>query len=45
MKVFLYQVLNKLNMLDMIGLVDPAQTSVIGCGNPTKRARSLSASY
>ena len=37
--------LNKLNMLDMIGFVDPAQTGVIGCGNPTERARSLSVSY
>ncbi|PRQ50513.1 hypothetical protein RchiOBHm_Chr2g0134051 [Rosa chinensis] len=42
---FLYQVLKKSKMLDMIGFVDPANTSVIGCGNPTERARSLSVSY
>ncbi|XP_040371764.1 uncharacterized protein LOC121052011 [Rosa chinensis] len=32
-------------MLDMIGFVDPANTSVIGYGNLTERARSLSVSY
>ncbi|XP_061988645.1 uncharacterized protein LOC133712759 [Rosa rugosa] len=42
---FLYQVLKKSKMLDMIGFVDPANTGVIGCGNPTERARSLSVSY
>ncbi|PRQ48818.1 hypothetical protein RchiOBHm_Chr2g0114971 [Rosa chinensis] len=42
---FIYQVLKKSKMLDMIGFVDPANTGVIGYGNPTERARSLSVSY
>ncbi|XP_040361684.1 uncharacterized protein LOC121049161 [Rosa chinensis] len=42
---FLYQVLKKSKMFDMIGFVDLANTGVIGCGNPTERARSLSVSY
>ncbi|PRQ47016.1 hypothetical protein RchiOBHm_Chr2g0095171 [Rosa chinensis] len=32
-------------MLDMVGFIDPAHTGIIGCGNPTERARSMSNRY
>ncbi|XP_062015019.1 uncharacterized protein LOC133731647 isoform X2 [Rosa rugosa] len=41
----LYQKLQKSKMLHMIAFIDPAKTGVLGCGNPTERARSLSACY
>ena len=32
-------------MVDMVGLVDPAVTGALGCGNPTERSRSLSTRF
>ncbi|XP_062006884.1 uncharacterized protein LOC133724182 [Rosa rugosa] len=42
---YIYGVLKKSKMLDMVGFMDPAHTGIIGCGNPTERARSMSNRY
>ncbi|KAM5573609.1 hypothetical protein ABKV19_013246 [Rosa sericea] len=42
---YIYGVLKKSKMLDMVGFIDPAHTGIIGCGNPTERARSMSNRY
>lgn len=42
---YLYDVLKKSKMVDMVGMVDPAITGALGCGNPTERSRSLAARF
>ncbi|XP_024177721.2 uncharacterized protein LOC112183578 [Rosa chinensis] len=38
---YLYDVLKKSKMVDMVGFVDPALTGEIGCGSATTRSRSI----
>ncbi|XP_061990041.1 uncharacterized protein LOC133708584 [Rosa rugosa] len=42
---YLYQVLKKTKMLEMIAFIDPDHTGALACGNPTERARSLAVRY
>jgi hypothetical protein len=39
---YLYDVLKKAKMVDMVGFVDPLQIGALGCGNLAEKSRNLS---